>query len=275
VNRDFSQVAVVVDVVVDRYALALPTLNAVAWLAEIPGSAPDLARAVIAETGLDMTRFPTGVQLVSRAGLCPSARQSGPWSRAAKRGQGDTWLRGALGQAAVNAARTPPSSASATPGSPAAAARPRLRSPSPAPSCSSSGTCSLTRRPVHRTRPRLLRRLQQYGPQAPQSHPADSSARLHRHSHQDRITPYRSWPGPTSTPGPGPLLRPSPLHDSPARCRVYLSEAAVIGWAHFRALPAEHIGSATPAQGDQPSETFDDLPVASVSARMAGPYGAQ
>ena len=38
-NRDFSQVAVVVDVVVDRYALALPTVNAVAWLAEIPGSA--------------------------------------------------------------------------------------------------------------------------------------------------------------------------------------------------------------------------------------------
>jgi transposase len=83
-----------------------PVLNAVARLAEIPGLSPDLARTIIAETGLDMTRFPTAAHLVSLAGLCPSARQSGPRSRAGKKGQGDTWLRGALGQAATGAART-------------------------------------------------------------------------------------------------------------------------------------------------------------------------
>ena len=83
-----------------------PVLNAVARLAEIPGLSPELARAIIAETGLDMSRFPTAAHLVSWAGLCPSARQSGPRSRAGKKGQGDTWLRGALGQAAANAART-------------------------------------------------------------------------------------------------------------------------------------------------------------------------
>ncbi len=83
-----------------------PVLNAVARLAEIPGLSPDLARTVIAETGLDMTRFPTAAHLVSWAGLCPSARQSGSRTRAGKKGRGDTWLRGALGQAAVNAART-------------------------------------------------------------------------------------------------------------------------------------------------------------------------
>jgi len=53
-----------------------------------------------------MTRFPDAAHLVSWAGLCPSARQSGPRTRAGNKGQGDTWLRGALGQAAVNAART-------------------------------------------------------------------------------------------------------------------------------------------------------------------------
>jgi transposase len=53
-----------------------------------------------------MARFPTAAHLVSWAGLCPSARQSGPRSRAGKKGRGDTWLRGALGQAAVNASRT-------------------------------------------------------------------------------------------------------------------------------------------------------------------------
>jgi len=82
-------------------------LPAVARLAEIPGISPDLARAIIAEVGLDMSRFPTAAHLVSWAGLCPSARQSGPRTRAGKKGQGDTWLRGVLGQAANGAARTP------------------------------------------------------------------------------------------------------------------------------------------------------------------------
>jgi transposase len=84
-----------------------PVLNAVARLAEIPGVSEDLAPVIIAETGLDMTRFPDAAHLVSWAGLCPSARQSGPRTRAGKKGQGDTWLRGALGQAVPGAARTP------------------------------------------------------------------------------------------------------------------------------------------------------------------------
>ena len=83
-----------------------PVLNAVTRLAEIPGISEDLARAIIAETGLDMSRFPTAARLVSWAGLCPSARQSGPRTRAGKKGQGNGYLRGSLGQAAIGAART-------------------------------------------------------------------------------------------------------------------------------------------------------------------------
>jgi transposase len=83
-----------------------PVLNTVARLAEIPGVSPGLARSIIAEVGLDMSRFPTAAHLVSWAGLCPSARQSGPRTRAGKKGQGDTWLRSSLGQAATGAART-------------------------------------------------------------------------------------------------------------------------------------------------------------------------
>jgi transposase len=83
-----------------------PVLPAAARLAQIPGLSPDLARAIIAETGLDMGRFPTAAHLVSWAGLCPSARQSGPRTRAGKKGQGDTWLRGSLGQAAIGASHT-------------------------------------------------------------------------------------------------------------------------------------------------------------------------
>ena len=119
-------------------------LPAVARLAEIPGISDDLARAIIAETGLDMTRFPTAAHLVSWAGLCPSARQSGPRTRAGRKAR-------ATPTCAAPSARPPsappaptPSSASGTTGSPAAAAKPKPRSPSPAPSWSSSGTCSPT-----------------------------------------------------------------------------------------------------------------------------------
>ena len=81
-----------------------------------------------------MTRFATAAHLVSWAGLCPSARQSGPRTRAGKKGQGDTWLRGALGQAATGASHTATFLGDATPASPAAAARPRPGSLWPGPS---------------------------------------------------------------------------------------------------------------------------------------------
>jgi transposase len=83
---------------------AAPT--AVQRLAEIPGVSPGLAMAIIAETGPDMTRFPTAAHLVSWAGLAPVARQSGPRNRKPKKGQGDAYLKGYCTQAANGAART-------------------------------------------------------------------------------------------------------------------------------------------------------------------------
>ncbi len=82
-----------------------PVAPAAARLDEIPGISAGLAAAIIAETGLDMSRFPDAAHLVSRAGLCPRAIQSGSRSRQAK-GQGNTYLRGYLGQAAIGAAGT-------------------------------------------------------------------------------------------------------------------------------------------------------------------------
>jgi transposase len=81
-------------------------LPAAARLAEIPGVSPKLAMAIIAETGLDMTRFPTAGHLVSWAGLAPAARQSGPRTRKPKKGQGDAYLKGYCTQAATGAAGT-------------------------------------------------------------------------------------------------------------------------------------------------------------------------
>jgi transposase len=84
-------------------AAALPAAQR---LAEIPGISRKLAMAIIAETGLDMTRFPTAGHLVSWAGLAPVARQSGPRARKPKKGQGDAYLRGYCTQAATGAAGT-------------------------------------------------------------------------------------------------------------------------------------------------------------------------
>jgi transposase len=84
-------------------AAALPAADR---LAEVPGISRKLAMAIIAETGLDMARFPTAAHLVSWAGLAPVARQSGPRSRKPKKGQGDAYLRGYCTQAANGAAGT-------------------------------------------------------------------------------------------------------------------------------------------------------------------------
>jgi transposase len=83
-----------------------PVLPAAARLAEIPGISAQLAIAIIAETGLDMTRFPTAGHLASWAGLAPVARQSGPRQRKGKKGQGNSYLRRYCTQAANATAAT-------------------------------------------------------------------------------------------------------------------------------------------------------------------------
>jgi transposase len=83
-------------------AAVLPVLDR---LDEIPGISRDLAAAIIAETGLDMTRFATAGHLVSYAGLCPVPAHSAK-SRKNRKGHGNKYLRGYLGQAAIAARNT-------------------------------------------------------------------------------------------------------------------------------------------------------------------------
>jgi transposase len=81
----------------------LPALDR---LDEIPGVGILAAQAIIAEVGLDMTRFPTAAHLVSWAKLAPQTIQSGPRTRAGKTGKGNRYLKGVLGEAAAAAAKT-------------------------------------------------------------------------------------------------------------------------------------------------------------------------
>src|SRR5204862_5745940 len=80
--------------------------NAIARLDEIPGISPLGAQIILAEVGLDMSRFPTASHLVSWAKLCPRTIQSGATNRSGKAGKGNPYLKGVLGEAATAAAKT-------------------------------------------------------------------------------------------------------------------------------------------------------------------------
>jgi transposase len=75
-------------------------------LDEIPGIGPATAQVIIAELGIDMSVFPTADHLASWAKLCPRTIQSGAKSTGGKTGKGNPWLKRALGEAAMSAAKT-------------------------------------------------------------------------------------------------------------------------------------------------------------------------
>jgi len=83
-----------------------PFAHQVAQLDEIPGVGKTGAQEIIAEIGIDMTRFPTAGHLVSWAKFAPRARQSAGKAKPGTTGKGNPWLAGTLGEAAIGAART-------------------------------------------------------------------------------------------------------------------------------------------------------------------------
>jgi transposase len=75
-------------------------------LTSIPGFSTTIAEVFIAETGADMTIFPTPQQLASWAGTSPGANESAGRVKSAKTRPGNRYLKGALGIAAMSAARS-------------------------------------------------------------------------------------------------------------------------------------------------------------------------
>jgi transposase len=84
-----------------------PIGDAATRLIEIPGVGPAAARTIIAEIGLDMTRFPTPAHLSAWARFAPSVTESaGRRKGTGSTGHGNPYLARVLGQIAVGAART-------------------------------------------------------------------------------------------------------------------------------------------------------------------------
>jgi transposase len=88
-------------------AMTAPFAAAVERLDEIPGIGPIAAAVIIAETGLDMTRFPTAGHLVSWAKFAPGVKESaGKKKGKGSTGHGNRYLARVLGEAAIGASHT-------------------------------------------------------------------------------------------------------------------------------------------------------------------------
>ena len=83
-----------------------PFARQVAQLDEVPGIGVTGAQEMIAEIGVDMTRFATAGHLVSWAKYAPKARQSAGKSKPGTTGKGNPWLASTLGEAGISAAKT-------------------------------------------------------------------------------------------------------------------------------------------------------------------------
>ena len=83
-----------------------PFSQAVQLLKTIPGVGDRTAQTIIAEIGVDMTRFPTAGHLASWAGLCPGNYESAGKSKSGRTRKGNAALRTAMCEAAWSASRT-------------------------------------------------------------------------------------------------------------------------------------------------------------------------
>jgi transposase len=82
-----------------------PWQHQIELLQTIPGVGPKVAQVIIAETGGDMSRFPTAAHLAAWAGLAPAMHESAGRQTPAGKRHGNKWLSAMLVEAAGSVAR--------------------------------------------------------------------------------------------------------------------------------------------------------------------------
>jgi len=90
----------------DESKQVLTWTQAVALLCTIPGISQRSAQGILAEIGIDMSRFPTAGHLASWSGMCPGNHESAGKRLSGKTRKGSPYLRQLLVEAANAAART-------------------------------------------------------------------------------------------------------------------------------------------------------------------------
>jgi transposase len=101
INADITELDTKIEAMIAPFAAAARRLD------EIPGIGPVAAAIIIAEIGLDMTRFPTPGHLASWAKFAPGVKESaGKKKGKGSTGHGNSYLARVLGEAAVGAAKT-------------------------------------------------------------------------------------------------------------------------------------------------------------------------
>lgn len=98
-DRAIAEVDTAVEANLDPFRPLIPVLTS------IPGIGELAARVLLAEIGIDMSRFPTAGHLISWAGLCPRNDESAGKHRSNRMRKGAPWLKTTLIQCAWAAAR--------------------------------------------------------------------------------------------------------------------------------------------------------------------------
>ena len=83
-----------------------PFARQVTQLDEIAGVGTTSAQELIAELGVDMSRFPTAGHLVSWAKFAPIDNSSAGKKKGGSTGKGNPWIGGTLGEIVIGASRT-------------------------------------------------------------------------------------------------------------------------------------------------------------------------
>jgi transposase len=100
-DADIAELDVAIEEMIAPFAVAVEHLD------EIPGVGTTAARVIIAEIGMDMSRFPTAAHLASWARFAPGVKESaGRKKGKGTTGHGNRYLARALGEAAVAAGKT-------------------------------------------------------------------------------------------------------------------------------------------------------------------------
>jgi transposase len=83
-----------------------PSAATVGRLDEITGVGQIAAQELIAEIGVDISRFPTPAHLVSWAKFAPIDKNSAGRHKGGRTGKGNPWLAATLGEIVISASRT-------------------------------------------------------------------------------------------------------------------------------------------------------------------------